>query len=105
REIATVELHALDDVELGLEALGFLDRDDALVPDLLHSLGDHLPDIAFAIGRNRADLGDLLAGRNLLRALLDVGDDSLDREADAALQILRVEPGGPRLGAFADHRL
>ena len=35
REIAAVELHAFDDVELGLEALGFLDRDHAFVADLL----------------------------------------------------------------------
>ena len=68
REIAAVELHALDDVELGLEALGLLDRDHALVADLLHRLGDHLADLALAIGRDRADLGDLLVGRDLLRA-------------------------------------
>src|SRR5205085_7428898 len=40
REIAAVELHALDDVELELEALGFLDGDDAFLADLLHRLGD-----------------------------------------------------------------
>ena len=61
REIAAVELHALDDVELGLEALGFLDRDDALVADLLHGLGDHVADRLLAIGGDGADLGDLLA--------------------------------------------
>ena len=44
REVAAVELHALDDFELDLERLGFLDRDDALVADLLHRLGDHLAD-------------------------------------------------------------
>ena len=58
REIAAVELHALDDVELGLGGLGFLDRDDAFVADLLHRLGDHGADFGVAIGRDRADLGD-----------------------------------------------
>ena len=43
-EIAAVELHAFDDVELGLGGLGLLDGDDALVADLLHRLGDHLAD-------------------------------------------------------------
>src|SRR6202040_1672233 len=86
RQIAAVELHALDDVELGLEALGLLDRDDALIADLLHRLGDHLADLALAIGRDRADLGDLLAGRDLFRAALDVLDDRVDRDIDAALQ-------------------
>jgi hypothetical protein len=37
REIAAVELHAFDDFEFGLEALGFFDRDDAFVADLLPS--------------------------------------------------------------------
>jgi hypothetical protein len=30
REVAAVELHALDHLERGLQALGLLDRDDAL---------------------------------------------------------------------------
>ena len=68
RDVAAVELHALDDVELGLEALGLLDRDHALVADLLHRLGQHLADLGVAVGRDRADLGDLLRGRDLLRA-------------------------------------
>ena len=67
REIAAVELHAFDDVELGLEALGFLDGDDAVLADLLHRLGDHLADRLVAVGRDGADLGDLRAGRDLLR--------------------------------------
>ena len=62
REIAAVELHALDDVEFGLEALRLLDRDDAFVADLLHRLGDHVADRLVAVGRDRADLGDLLGG-------------------------------------------
>ena len=105
REVAAVELHALDDVELGLEALGLLDRDHALVADLLHRLGDHLADLALAVGRDRADLGDLLVGRDLLRAPLEVLDDGLDRHVDAALQVHRVHAGGHRLGALADDRL
>ena len=67
REIAAVELHALDDVELGLERLRLLDRDHAFVADLLHRLGDHLADLAVVVGRDRADLGDLGVGRDLLR--------------------------------------
>src|SRR5713226_7201325 len=104
-EIAAVELHALDDVELGLERLRLLDRDDALVADLLHRLGDHRADLAVAIRRDGADLGDLVIGRDLARALLDVLDDRLDRRVDAALQIHRVHPGGDRLGALADDGL
>ena len=44
RDIAAVELHAFDDFELGVEALGFFDRDDAFIADLRHRFGDHLAD-------------------------------------------------------------
>ena len=59
---------------------------------------------AIAIGRNRADLGDLVVRGDLLRVLLEIGDDRLDGEVDAALQIHRVEAGGDGLGAFAGDR-
>ena len=68
REIAAVELHALDDVELGLGGLGLFDRDDALVADLLHRLGDHLADRLVAVRGDGADLGDLFRGLHLLGA-------------------------------------
>ena len=58
-----------------------------------------------AVGRNRADLGDLLRGGDLLGAGLDVLDGFSHREIDAALQVHRVHAGGHRLGALADDRL
>ena len=45
REVAAVELHALDHVELGGESLGLLDRDHAFLADLFHRLGDHVADV------------------------------------------------------------
>ena len=75
REIAAVELHALDDVEFGLGGLRLLDRDHALVADLLHRVGDHLADRLVAVGGDRADLRDLFGGLHLLGAALDVLDD------------------------------
>src|SRR6516164_3506912 len=105
REVATVELHAIDDVELGFEALRLFDGDYALVADLLHRLGDHLPHVALAIGRDRADLGDLFVGRDLLRALFDVVDDGGDGEVDPALQIHRVHARRDGFCPLADDRL
>ena len=104
RQIAAIELHALDDVGLGLEAFGLLDRDDALIADLFHRLGDFFADKLVAIGRDCADLGDFVVGGDLLRVLLEVGDDRLDREIDAALQVHRVEAGRHGLHAFAGDR-
>ena len=101
REIAAVELHALDDFQLGVEALGLLDRDDALVADLLHGFGDHVADGLLAVGRDGADLGDLARVLDLLGALGDLLDDLGNRLVDAAAQIHRVHAGGNGLEAFA----
>jgi hypothetical protein len=66
REVALVELHALDEFDLGLEALAFFDGDDAVLADLVHGLGDDLADLLVLVGGARADLGDLLGGLDLL---------------------------------------
>ncbi len=105
REIAAVELHALDHVELGLGGLGLLDRDHALVADLLHGLRDHLANGLVTVRRDRADLGDFLGRLNLLRPRLDILDDLGDREIDAALEVHGVHAGRDRLGALAHDRL
>src|SRR4029077_4303638 len=89
REIAAVELHALDDIELGLERLGFLDRDHALVADLLHGVSEELADLGIAVGRNGADLGDLLVRGDLLGVLDEVRNHGFDREVDTALEVHR----------------
>src|SRR5258706_11265455 len=44
RDVAAVELHAFDDFQLGLEALGLFHRDDAFIADFRHGFGDHLAD-------------------------------------------------------------
>ena len=41
REIAAVELHAFDNVELGFQALGFLYCNNAFIADPLHRLRQH----------------------------------------------------------------
>src|SRR5258705_782468 len=102
RDVAAVELHALDDLELGLERLGFLNRDDALVADLLHGVRKELADFGVAVGGDGADLGDFLVRGDLLGVLDEVGDHGVHCQVDTALQIHRVHASGNRLGAFAD---
>src|SRR5712675_1181917 len=102
RDVSAVELHALDDLEFGLERLGFFNRDDTLVADLLHGVGEELADFRVAIGGNGADLGDFLVRGNLLGVLDEIGDHSVHSQVDTALQIHRVHAGGNCLGAFTD---
>src|SRR4029079_9275494 len=102
RDVATVELHAFDDVEFGLERLGFFNRDDALVADLLHRIGEELADFGVAVGGDGADLGDFLVRGDLLGVLDEVGDHGFHSQVDTALQVHRVHAGGNRLGALTD---
>ncbi len=101
RDVAAVELHAFDDLEFGLERLGFFNRDDALVADLLHGVGEELADLRVAVGRDGPDLGDFLVRGHLLGVLDEVGDHGVHSQVDTALQIHRVHAGCNRLGAFA----
>src|SRR5208337_210519 len=105
RQIAAVEFHALDDVELGLEAFRLFDRDHALLADLVHRLRDHRADRLVAVGGDRADLADFVGIGDLAAVRLEVGDDRLDREVDAALDVHRIGAGGDGLGALAHDRL
>ena len=84
--------------------LGLLDRDHALVADLLHRVGDHLADRLVAVGRDRADLGDLFGGLHLLGAAFDVFDDGRRRHIDAALEIHRVHAGGDQFETLLHDR-
>src|SRR5690606_10595047 len=105
RQVATVELHALDHVEFVLERLAVFDGDDAFLADLVHRIGDDLADRLVAVGRDRADFGDLLAagaGRRQLAQLFGGGADGL---VDAALEVHRVDAGGHVLHAFDDDGL
>src|SRR6185312_4506122 len=104
-DIAAIELHTLDHVEFGLERLCFLDRNHALVADLLHGIGEELADFGIAIGRYSANLRDFFVRRDLLRVFLQILDDGVDGEINATLQVHRVHAGGDRLGAFPDNRV
>src|SRR5690606_12348113 len=105
RQVATVELHALDRLERGLETLGLLDRDDAVLPDLLHGVRDQVADLRVVVRRDRADLRDLLLALGRRRDLLQLLDDLLDRLVDAALERHRVGAGGDVLETLAEDGL
>ena len=111
-EIAAVELHAFDHVQLGLQSLGFFDRDDAVFADLLHGLGNDLPDGLVIVGADGADLGNHAVAVDGLGQLVDfallavavlvvLATDDFDGLLDTALHGHRIGPGSDRLHAFA----
>jgi len=105
RQVAAVELHAFDDVQLVVQRLAVFDGDHAFLADLVHRVGDDVADVGVGVGRDRADLGDFLVGRAGLRQLLQLFDGGDHGLVDAALEVHRVHPGGDELHAFAHDRL
>src|SRR4029079_13538308 len=104
RDVALVELHALGELEVHAEGLTLLDVDHAVLADLLDGVGDDVADLLVA-GRDRRDASDLVLAGDLLGLRLDVVDDLVDRDLDAALEAERVRAGGDVLEALADDRL
>ena len=105
RYVAAVELHALDDFEFGQQRLRLLDRDHAIVADLLHGIGQETADLGVAVGRNGRDLGDLVVRCDFFRVLLELSDQRLDRAVDTALEVHRVHAGGDGFRALFHDRL
>ena len=97
-------MHALDDLDVGLHRLRFLDRDDAVFADGLHRLGDQVADF-LVVGRDRRDLRDLLGRVDGLNHLLHLGNRRFDGLLDAALDQERVRTGGNVAEAFANDGL
>ena len=81
RQIAAIELHPFDDLERGLERLGFFDGDDAVFADLLHRFGDDPADGLVVVRRDGADLGDHRRRSPASTCVLSDADDRLDRLA------------------------
>lgn len=55
-DVTTVEAHALSDLDLVFKGAAFLDGDDALLANLLHSSSDQVADVLVAVGRDSGDL-------------------------------------------------
>ncbi len=104
RDVALVEPHALDRLELDAEGVGLLDGDDALLADDVHRLGDDLADLGVA-SRDGRRVGDLVAGLDVLGLVLDRLDGIVDGLLDAALEAHRVGAGGHVAQALAHQGL
>src|SRR5271167_4329386 len=102
RQVAAVELHALDHFELRLQPARLFHRDDAFLADLLHRLGNNVADGRVVVGRDGPDLRDLLAILGGLGQVLELAGNSLNRAIDSALERHRIVPGGDHLDALGE---
>ena len=100
-EVALVELHALNDVEGGLDGLGLFDGDGAVLADLIHGVGNDVADGLIPVGGDGGDLADFLAVVDLLGNARELGDGGLNGLVDAPLEEDRVGTRGHVLQTFA----
>ena len=103
-QVAAVELHALHHLQGGFDRLGFLDRDDSVLADLGHGLGNDGADGGIPVGGNRADLGDRPSLHRHGQAANFVHGLRY-RLIDAALQSHRIGSGSNGLDPFPENRL
>ena len=107
RQEPTVELHPLHDDDFGVGGLAFFDGDDAVRADELHRVGELLADFAIVVRGDARDFGDFLGILRVDRfgELVQLIDDFLDAELDAANDGHRVATTRDRLQTFAENEL
>ena len=106
RDIASVELHTLNDLDLCLGTLGLLDCNDTLFLHLTHCLCDELADESIVVGGCGGDLLYLChVLTDFLSLLLQVSHNCLYGLVDTAFQVHRVGACGHVLQTYADNLL
>ena len=103
-DVALVELHALGEVERRLGGRGLLDRDDAVLADLVEGLGDGATD-DLVLGGETGDLTDLVLALELAGVLEEALGHGLDSLVDTALEAGRGGARGDIAQTLLDHRL
>ena len=103
-KVSAVELHAFHEVDCRLDRLGLLDSDDAILADLVHSIGDLIADCPVVVCGNGSDLRNLLLILDHLGFLLDALDRILDSLVDAPLYTHWIDTRRNALHAFLGNR-
>ena len=89
---------------MGFHGLGFFDRDDTVIPDLFHGVGNQAADF-FVAGGNGGNLCLGFLGDDFLGVLLQGVNQRVHSGLDALLQDHGVGTGSHVLHAFVDHGL
>ena len=105
RQVTPVELHAFDELQVGLHRFGFFNGNHTILADLLHRLSDQRPNVFVVVRRNRGHLLLFFLALHRLRKFLQLFDHDLHRAIDSALEIHRIRTGGDVLDTFAIDRL
>src|SRR5581483_4566798 len=104
RDVALVDLHALDILGLEVGAARGLDSDYAVLADPIHDFGDQVAN-RFVSGGVGRDMGNILASLDRLGNLVDVVDDGLCAPVDAEFELHRVGARGQVLQTLSHYGL
>lgn len=102
RNISSVKFHAFHKFDFVIKCFAVLDGDGAVLPHLLHQLGQQLADLPVPVGRDGSHVGDLFLALDGLGSVLQVPDHGLHGEIDASSEVHGVHAGGDALAAFSE---
>ena len=102
--VAAVKFHTFHVLGLEVEALALLNRDDAVLTDFVHHVGNQSADFLI-LGADRGDLGDLVVLVHAHGHILQLLDDLVHARVDAVLDEHRVRAGGNQLQALVHNNL
>ena len=98
-QVSTIKLHALNSLQKRMACFRILDRDDAVLADLLHGLGNEFSNFLIAVGGDGAHLGHstLVNGPGQLaqRALVDPFAVFVARAVDRSHGLSRCRASTP----------
>ena len=103
-KVALIKGNTLGDIDGGIDSLGFLDGDNAVLAHLVHCASNHLADLRVA-GGDGSYLRDFGRGVDRGGPSLELLDGLFGRRRDAAVELDRVGAGRYVAQAFEDERL
>ena len=104
RQVPLVELHSFGDLELDGRGLRLVDRDDAVLADLVEGIGDELADLR-RLSRQTGDVCDLRGVGDIAGDGAQLLRDGLDGGLDAALELTGCGTCGDVAQSFVDEGL
>ena len=96
REKSSVELHTINHIDVGLDALTFFNRDHAVFTDFIEGVSHDLADFDIVVGTDRCDTNNvfLVIGVNRLAQLSQCFINSFNSYLDTAVDRHRVSTRG-----------
>src|SRR5690606_20210082 len=94
RQVATVELHAFNDIQLVVQALAFFHSDHAFLANLVHRVSNDLADGFVGVRGDRTNLSDFLGSGRGFGLGLQLFHQSGHSLVDTALEVHGVQTSG-----------